>query len=284
MSTQATPIQAIPAQGIPTRGMPVVPPGRYRIKHVAQSELFKILSLRSTAVMFGVTVVATLLISGLVANAQGHHDPGYYTNFDATQHGLIGLIAAGLTGGVFGALLITGEYASGTMRTTLSAVPRRPVLLAAKIGVTAVCTVVFCELLSFASFFLGQAVMSGVGAPSVGLGAPGAFRAVTMTGLFIALLALMSFGFGLIFRSTAAAIAAFVAVVFVLPLVMNSIAPAVVPYLPTNMLVNSIMSTVSQGPGLRYPPVSAGVALGLMALYTGIALAAGVVLFTKRDA
>ena len=44
-----------------------------------------------------------------------------------------------------------------------------------------------------------------------------------MTGLFIALLALMSFGFGLICRSTAAAIATFVGVVFVLPLVMHAI-------------------------------------------------------------
>jgi uncharacterized membrane protein len=70
-----------------------------------------------------------------------------------------------------------------------------------------------------------------------------------MTGLFIALLALMSFGFGLIFRSTAAAIAAFVGVVFVLPLVMHGISESRVRYLPTNILTNSIMSTVNQGPG-----------------------------------
>ncbi len=70
-----------------------------------------------------------------------------------------------------------------------------------------------------------------------------------MTGLFIALLALMSFGFGLIFRSTAAAIAAFVGVVFVLPLVMHGISEHAVRYLPSNILTNSIMATVSQGPG-----------------------------------
>ena len=52
-----------------------------------------------------------------------------------------------MTGGVFGALLITGEYSSGTIRTTLAATPKRPLLLAAKIGVTAVLTMVFCELL-----------------------------------------------------------------------------------------------------------------------------------------
>jgi hypothetical protein len=88
--------------------------------------------------------------------------------------------------------------------------------LIAKNGVTAVATVVFCELLSFASFLVGQAVLAGGGAPHASLGSPGALRAVTLTGLFIALLALMSFGFGLVLRSTAGAIAAFAGVVFVL--------------------------------------------------------------------
>ena len=267
-----------------TQAPPVVPTGRYRLQHVAKSELVKIVTLRSTAITLGVTVVAGLLITGLVTNNALHHDPSYYQGFDATQQALTGLIAAALTGGVFGALLITGEYSSGTMRTTLSAVPRRPTLLAAKIGVTAACTFVFCELLSFAAFFLGEAILSGGGAPSAGLGSPGAFRAVFLTGLFISLMALMSYGFGLIFRSTAAAIAAFVAVVFVLPLVMHGISESLVRYLPTNILVNSIMSTVAAPPGAPHPPVSAAVGLLLMAIYTAIALGAGVVLFVKRDA
>ncbi len=79
-----------------------------------------------------------------------------------------------------------------------------------------------------------------------------------MTGLFIALMALMSFGFGLIFRSTAAAIAAFVGVVFVLPLVMHGISEPDLRYVPTNILTNSIMSTVNQGPGGIVPTAVAG--------------------------
>ncbi len=144
---------------------------------------------------------------------------------------------------------------------------------------------VFCEVLSFASFFLGQAILSGGGAPSASLGSPGALRAVVMTGMFIALMALMSFGFGLIFRSTAAAIAAFVGVVFVLPLVMHGISEHDLRYLPTNILTNSIMSTVNQAPpGAPDQPLSPAVGLLLMALYAAIALAVGAVLFVRRDA
>ncbi len=257
--------------------------GHYRLKHVVKSEIAKIVTLRSTAITLAVTVAVGLLVTGLVTNAALHHGPDWYNGFDPTQQALTGLIVAGLTGGVFGALLITGEYSSGTIRTTLAATPRRPILLAAKIGVTATATVVFCVLLSFVSFFLGEAILSGGGAPSASLGSPGAFRAVFMTGLFIALMALMSFGFGLIFRSTAAAIAAFVGVVFVLPLVMRGISQPDLRYLPTNILVNSVMATVNQVGGI-VRPLSAVAGLLLMVAYATAAIAIGAVLFMKRDA
>jgi ABC-type transport system involved in multi-copper enzyme maturation permease subunit len=236
------------------------------------------------------------------------HPADWYVGFDPTQTSLTGMIVAGLTGGVFGALIITGEYSSGTIRTSLAATPRRPVLLTAKIGVTAAGVILFCEILSFVSFFLGQAILSSQHTPSAsqlekggpvpigpdgrnllnhltthaGLGSPGAFRAVWMTGLFIALLALMSFGLGLIFRSTAGAIAGFAGVTFVLPLVIRGISEHLVRYMPTNILVNSIMST--QPGGGPYPPLSPAVGLLVMVLYAAVALGVGVVLFTKRDA
>lgn len=291
-----------------TQALQTAPLDRYRVKHVVKGEVAKILTLRSSAIMLGLTVVAALLVTGLVSNAALGHGPGYYVGFDPTQQSLTGMIVAGLTGGVFGALLITGEYSSGTIRTTLAATPRRPILLFAKIGVTAAAVVVFCEVLSFVSFFLGQAIMSGQKTPSASsliqggyvpggpenhyllshlsahasLGSAGALRAVFFTGLFIALMALMSFGFGLIFRSTAAAIAAFVAVVFVLPLILRGISAHAVKYLPTNMLINSVMQTVHQPGG--DPTVSAGVGLLLMAIYAVVVVAAGCVLFNRRDA
>jgi ABC-2 type transport system permease protein len=259
-----------------------VPLGHYRLKHVVKSEVVKVLTLPSTAITLGVTVVAALLVTGLVTHNAMYHGPG--SGFDATQAALTGMIVAGLTGGVFGALLITAEYSSGTIRATLAATSKRPILLAAKIAVTASAAVVFCELLSFISFFLGQAILSGRGAPSVTLGSPGALRAVFMTGLFISLLALMSFGFGLICRSTAAAISTFAGVVFVLPLVMHAISESADRFLPTNILTNSIMATVNQGSEGPHLPLSPGIGLLLMGVYATIAVAAGVVLFMRRDA
>jgi len=258
------------------------PLGHYRLKQVIKSEALKIMTLPSTAIILGVTVVAGLLVTVLVANAAIYPRDGL--GFDSTQQALTGMVVAALTAGVFGALLITAEYSSGTIRATLAATPKRPTLLMAKIVVTTVATVVFCELLSFASFFLGQTVLSSRGIPSATLGSSGAFRAVFMTGLMIALLALMSFGFGLICRSTAAAIATFAGVVFVLPLLVHAISEPDVRYLPPNILTNSIMSTVNQGGPGGIGPLSAGTGLLVMAIYAAIAVAAGAVLFVKRDA
>lgn len=259
-----------------------VPMGHYRLKHVVRSEIIKVMTMPSTAITVALTVVAGLVVTGLVtANA---HTVFGDMGFDATQEALTGMVAAGLTAGVFGALLITAEYSSGTMRATLSATPRRPLLLAAKIGVTAAATVVFCELLSFASFLLGEAILSGRGLPSATLATPDALRAVLMTGLFIALLALLAFGFGLICRNTAAAIATFAGVVFVLPLVMHAISEPDVRYLPTMLLTNSVMATVRQGGPGGVAPLSPGIGLMLMAVYSAVALVAGAVLFVRRDA
>jgi ABC-2 type transport system permease protein len=263
-----------------TDTLQAIPAGHYRVRHVARSELAKIVTLRSTAIILGLTFVAALLVTGLVTHGALHH--GYGFGFDPTQESLTGMIPVALAGGVFGALLITGEYASGTIRSTLAATPKRPLLLATKIGITAALTVVFCEVLSFICFFIGNGILSGGGAPSAALSSPGAARAVVLTGLFIALLTLMAFGFGLVFRNTAAAIAAFVAVVFVLPLVMHGIDRAAVQYLPTNILSNSITATVDQGPGAQV--VSPAVGLLLMLLYAAAALAVGAVLFVRRDA
>jgi ABC-2 type transport system permease protein len=104
-----------------------------------------------------------------------------------------------------------------------------------------------------------------------------------MTGAFIALMALMSFGLGLILRNTAGAIAGFVGIIFVLPLVMHGISEHDLRYVPTNILTNSIMSTVNQGPGINQP-VSPAIGLLLMAIYAAVALGAGAVLFVRRDA
>ena len=263
---------------------PTLPAGRYRLSQAVRSELLKLTSLRSSLITLAVTLAFTLLIAILSATSSLHKPAPYYYGFDPTHQVLTGMIAAVLTGGVFGALLITGEYASGTIRSTLTALPRRSLLLTAKLGVTAAALIGICELLSFAVFFVGEAILSGGRAPSDTLASHNALRAVVFTGLGVPLMALMAFGFGLIFRSTAGAIASFVGVMFVLPLTVHGFWDSAVPYMPPNILSQSLNATLPQRGAGPHAPLPAGTGLAMLALYALVPLIIGSVLFLKRDA
>jgi hypothetical protein len=76
--------------------------------------------------------------------------------FDPTSRSLTGLIFSELVIGVLGILVISAEYGTGTIRSTLAAVPNRPLVLATKSAVFAAVALVMGEALSFGAFLIGQ--------------------------------------------------------------------------------------------------------------------------------
>ncbi len=133
---------------------------------------------------------------------------------NALTGSLFGLLIGQLVIAVLGALAITSEYSTGMVRTTLTALPRRGTVYAAKAAVFAGVALAAGLIASIASFFAGQLMLSGVHA-SVSLSQPGVLRAVIGGGLFLAVCGLLSFGLGGILRNTAGAIAAAIGVLFV---------------------------------------------------------------------
>lgn len=256
------------------------PAATYRVRNVMQAEVSKLVSLSSTFWMMAVAVLGAGLVTFFATHAALHHNADWYQGFDPTQTSLVGLLVSALLLGVFGALMVTSEYSSGSIRVSLAATPRRPLFLAAKFAVGAIVTLAVSEIVSFACFWFGQAVLSSGGAPTASLGQPGVLRAVVMSGAFLGLLSMLSFGLGLIWRSTAGAVAAFAGVAFVLPLILRAMPGQNWRYAPTVMLTNSVMQTFRQGPN----PLSPTVALVLMISYTAAVLVAGVALFLRRDA
>jgi ABC-type transport system involved in multi-copper enzyme maturation permease subunit len=107
---------------------------------------------------------------------------------------------------VIGVMAISAEYATGMIRSTLQAQPRRLTMLGAKLAVLGALMFVVGEALSFGAFFVGKLVI-GANVP-IELGDPGVLRAVFGAGLYITVLALFSFSFALILRHTAGAITA----------------------------------------------------------------------------
>jgi len=139
--------------------------------------------------------------------------------------------------GVLGALMMSGEYSTGMIRSSLTAVPRRLPVLWAKLGVFAGTAFAASLFASFVSFFLGQALLSSHHL-NVAITAPGALRSVVGAALYVTVAGLIGVALGALFRNTAAAIATFTGVFFVIPLLAGllpaSISGHVAPYLPSN--------------------------------------------------
>jgi hypothetical protein len=180
---------------------------------------------------------------------------------------------------VLGVLVITGEYGSGTIRSSLAAMPRRGVLLTAKIAIVGLTTLVVGEALSFLSFFEGQAILSGGAAPTATLGQPGVLRAVALSGAFLALFALLGLGVGTVIRHTAGSIAVFAGITLLVPVLLHSLSENITRLAPELIFANSVAAVVPQGDA-----VSVTLGVVLMVTYCTAVLALGAVLLQRRDA
>lgn len=102
-------------------------------RHVLRSEWVKMRSLRSTWLTLGGAVLAVVAVGTVVGYATNAHWSSIpaedRAHFEPIGRTLVGVNLAQLIVGVLGVLLISGEYATGMVRATFSAVPRRlPVL------------------------------------------------------------------------------------------------------------------------------------------------------------
>ncbi|MET7672084.1 ABC transporter permease [Micromonospora luteifusca] len=258
-----------------------VPSGRYGLAPAARMEWIKLRSLRSTWWTLVVTVAGTVGI-GVAVGLNTRSDSG-----DVTNNALAGVVPGLLLTGVLGVLTMTSEYTSGTIRATVAAVPRRPLVLAAKAAVFGAVTLIVGEVASFIAFFaVGATLRDGVAAPT--LGQPGVLRAVAVTGAGFCLIGLIGLGLGAIIRHSAAAVGVLVAGVYVVAQFIGFIAHGVASYMPILIVENSLSTTkpVTCGTdGAACPDfLSAWAGLGVLSLYAVIALTVGGWLLAQRDA
>ncbi len=249
-----------------------------------RSELTKIRSVRSTYWTLLALIVVTVGIGALASWGAASHSHQLGPGFDPTQQSLFGLVLGQLIIVVLGSLTVTSEYSTGMIRTSLTSMPRRGTLLAAKGLVFGAVALVTGLVASFASFFLGQALMSGHHI-STTLSQPHVLRAVIGGGLFLAVCGLLAFGLGLILRHAAAAISASVGLLFVLFILVNFLpqswqdhADRWIPFNAGSQIWRAVGAQSSDH------MFSAWTGFGVFAGYAAIAIAGGLVLFFRRDA
>ena len=182
---------------------------------------------------------------------------------------------------VLGVLVIANEYSSGTIRSSILAVPRRTPMLLAKVAVFAAIVFVVTEIAAFAAFFVGSAIMHSK--VPVAIGDTGVVRAIVGAGLYGATLGVFSIGIGAVVRHTAGAITGIIAFVLVLApltqLIPGTIGEHVHAYLPTSA-GELIVGTRQAADDLLTPWQG----LGLMCLWTLALMILANALLRRRDA
>lgn len=251
-----------------------VTPGR-----VLRSEWIKLRSLRSTTWTLIASVALMVGISVLLAWASVHEwdtmTPAERASFEVDEPLFAGSLMAQLMIGVVGVIAVTGEYATGTIRATLAAVPRRLPVLWAKLVLLSAVTLVLMTVAALASWFVGAEILSEHWEAS--LSAPGMPRAVLGSAVVLTAVCLLGAGLGFVLRSTPAAISVLLALLLVVPMV-GGLVPDVARYLPSEAMSSFVHARPSPDDLAPLP------ALALVVGYVGVTIAAAAVTLTRKDA
>lgn len=247
---------------------------RFRVSQarVLLSEWTKFRSLRSTRYTLGLALIFMVGLGALIAAVTANQPGGLGPGESAVSISMSGIFFAQLAIGVLGVLLITGEYSTGMIRSSLTVVPRRLPMLWAKLGVFAGVVSLAMLVASFAAFFVGQAVLSGQHL-NASLSDPGALQAVVGAVLYVTVAGMIALALGALLRNTAAAITTFVSVFFVLPtltlLLPASVTDHFVQYLPSNL--GGVLTGSAGGPHSLAPWTGFGLLCGYAVLLMGAA-------------
>lgn len=251
---------------------------------VVQSEWTKIRSVASTVWTLSLAVVVTIalgmLISALSANAFDDMSARDRLSFDPTFISFAGMSLGQLAMIVFGVLVVSNEYSTGMIRTSLAAVPQRGTFLFSKIAVATGLAFVVSLATSFAAFLLGQALL---GSHRTHLGDPGVLRAVIGGGLYMTLIAVFSMAVATMLRGPMLSLGILMPFFFLISGILGNVDATrkVGQFLPDQAGSRILRVVTPLDDDTPYGPWGG---LGIMVLWVVAALIGGYVLLRRRDA
>ncbi|MFJ3532211.1 ABC transporter permease [Streptomyces sp. NPDC090132] len=258
-----------------------VTPHPYRITpaRVLRSEWHKLRSLRSTWITLGSTAALVLAVGILMGTT--YTSGGGDSDVDTVVMVLYGTTLGTLCTVVLGILVTAGEYSTGMIRASLTAVPRRLPVLRAKAAVFAATVFTVMLATSLVTFVVAQFFLDDTD-QAASLTDPGVLRAIAGNAAGTTLLSLIALGLGALLRSIPGAIGAFIGGVMVLPEVLSMLpydaVETAVRYFPTQAA--GVLGSATPLPDAA----SNGAALLALVLWASAALLSAAALLRRRDA
>jgi ABC-2 type transport system permease protein len=259
--------------------------GQVTQSRVVASEWTKFITLRSTLWSLGVGMFLTLAFPILFATVTGARwgqmSPHERADRNPLDIALAGVNVAQLAIAVLGVLVITGEYSTGMIRSTMLAVPKRLPVLWAKLGLYAVVSFVLTLPAIIIAFYASQAILDRHHILQISISSSGVFRSLLGGALYVTLVGVFAMAIGAIIRNTAGGIALFAGIFFVIPPLMNIFPTnwnnAISRWLPSEAGRQLFALTKDPNRYAQWP--SGAIFLG----YCVLAIAIAAVLMRRRD-
>lgn len=260
--------------------------GRVTQAHVVRSELTKLSSLRSTRWSMLIAVLLTIalpaIFAAVTASRWSHMRLQERLGRHPLEIALAGVNISQLAIGILGVLVITGEYSTGMIRASLTAVPKRLPVLWAKLGVFAVVSFLLMLPSVLVAFAVSQAILRNHHILQISFSANGVTRTVIGGAVYLMLLGVFALALGAIARNTAAGIGIFAAIFFVIPPLLNILPSnwhdAIAKYLPDAAGRDIFSLTHGTNDLAPWPGFL------LFCGYCAVTIAAAAVLLLRRDA
>jgi ABC-2 type transport system permease protein len=254
-----------------------------------RAEWTKLRTVPGTVWLLAATIVLTVAVSTAAAAAT-RCPAGTSCPVDTTKLSLTGVQVGQAVVAILAVLGISSEYSTGMIRATLTAMPRRAAVLAAKAVVTTGPVLAAAALAVAGSLLAGRLILPGHGFtaargfPLLSWADGPVLRAAAGSVLYLALIALLSLGIATAVRDSAVAIGLVLALLYLFPIVASLAAN---PHWQRHLEQIGPMTAgldIEATTGLRGLPLSPWAGLGVLAAWAAAALLAGGLLLRLRDA
>ncbi len=290
--SQAPPAAPADAREQPSpqrRGRPATGKVRWMgLPEALHAEWTKLRTLAGTGWLLVAVAAVTVVVSAAAAAATTCPS-GSACPVDTTKLSLTGIEAGQAVVAMLAVLAISGEYSTGMIRTTLTAMPRRTTVLAAKAAILTGLVLVAGTIAVLGCLLAGRLILPGHGfTPAHGfrplsLGAGPTLRAAAGSVLYLALVALLSLGTATAVRDPGTAIGIILGLLYLFPIVAQVVNPQWYRHLQQIGPMTAGLA-IQATTGLRSLPINPWAGLGVLAAWAAAALLGGGLLLLLRDA
>jgi ABC-2 type transport system permease protein len=233
-------------------------------------------------------VAATVAAGAAVATAT--RCPAAGCGQDPAKVSLSGIDLGQAVVATLAVLAISGEYGTGMIRVTLTAMPRRATMLAAKATVLTGLVLAAGTVAVLGSVLAGRLILPGHGFTTahgyrlLSLADGAYLRAAAGSVLYLSLIGLLGLGIATAVRDSAAAIGVVLGLLYLFPVVAAAVSSQQWQRHLEQIAPMSAGLTIQATTGLRGMPISPWAGLGVLAAWAAGALLLGGLLLRLRDA